>query len=64
MDRVWEAASVQDKVWDLEEAEEEEWVEEDWGQTAIAFVLSVGNGRPTKEEFPVSNRNVQNVEFP
>jgi len=64
VDRVWEAASVQDKVWDLEEAEEEEWVEEDWGQTVIAFVLSVDNGRPTKEEFPVSNRNVQNVEFP
>jgi len=60
--RVWE--EEQDKVWGLEEAEEEEWVEEDWDRTVIAFVHSAGNGRPIKEEFPASNRNVQSVESP
>lgn len=62
--RTWEAAPAQVKAWEREEVEEEEWVEEDWGQPVIAFVHSAGNGHPTKEEFPVSNRNVQNVEFP
>ena len=55
---------VQVKVWAVDRAVREGWAEEDWGQTVNACVHNADNGHPTKEEFPVSNRNVQNVELP